>query len=76
MDRQRRYFGVMVETMPTPMNSIARMQTAMSQCSTRCSGVKRRMTACGEAAQLVIRRLPSRFADSLLLRRAAVIETA
>ena len=36
-----RYFGMMVDTMPTPMKSMARMQTAMSQCSRRWSGVKR-----------------------------------
>jgi hypothetical protein len=30
-----RYFGVTVDTMPTPMNSIAMMQTAISQCSRR-----------------------------------------
>ena len=35
MDTSVRYFGSMVDTMPTPMNSMARMQTAISQCSPR-----------------------------------------
>ncbi len=35
------YFGAMVETMPMPMNSIAMMQIAISQCSRRCRKVKR-----------------------------------
>ena len=38
------YFGITVDTMPTPIKSIARMQTAISQCSRRWSGVKRRRT--------------------------------
>src|ERR1700738_1862714 len=32
---------MVVDTMPTPIKSIARMQTAMSQCNRRLSGVKR-----------------------------------
>ena len=51
-----RYFGVMVATMWTPTNSIARMQRAMIQCSPRWSGVKRTAGVIGS--------LLSRFADS------------
>ena len=35
IDTSDRYFGMMVDTMPTPMNSMARMHTAMTQCSRR-----------------------------------------
>jgi hypothetical protein len=31
----------MVETIPTPMNNMANMQIAISQCSARCRGVNR-----------------------------------
>ena len=41
IDTSVKYFGMTVDTMPTPMNSMARMQTAISQCSMRCSTVKR-----------------------------------
>ena len=34
---------MMVDTMPTPIKSIARMPMAMSQCNRRCSGVKRNL---------------------------------
>ena len=40
MDTSVRYFGLTVDTMPTPMNSIARTHAAVSQCRTRCNGVK------------------------------------
>jgi hypothetical protein len=30
-----KYFGVMVDTIPTPIKSMAMMQTAISQCSRR-----------------------------------------
>ena len=33
-----RYFGVTVETMPTPMKSMAMMQAAISQCRAAGSG--------------------------------------